>query len=683
MAGYWEGPIWLVAIVLGLLLLSYILVLSLSSPAASFVWSPFLGILVLGSIFLLGCLCSWTSDVCRKPDHISHLNEPFEAYEATALEDVHRQSKQGSLVVAVSRVRVQGTWKPVQGKILLSFPLLATPSVRYGDVLLVAGSPQVVSAAKNPYEFDYAAFLRLSHIYHQHFVVGEKVALLGHHPPNLVKAWSFQVLRYCQCLLSQQIHTPSARAVVSALVLGLKDDLTPLLKATYAGTGTMHVLAVSGLHVGMLYWLLNLLLSWLKSLSYTRLLSPFVSLGVLWFYAFVTGLSPSVLRSTLMFTLVVLAPILGKSRNIYNSLAASAFLLLFWNPNWLFSVSFQLSYIAVLGIVYLQPKIYAWFSFPGWGLDKLWLLASISLSAQIATAPVSIYYFHQFPSYFLFANWVVVPAALFILCLGLGVLMTSFWMSLSGLLAWILEHLVSGVNAFVGSIQTLPYSVIDHLFLTPFTVLLLYAFLASWLLFWHTRRLRYGVIACMLIGLISLRTIQACLSQQAQRRVIFYSIDRHQVVAFIRGSQSTLCVDDYFKNTPLQLHRHVMPSHTVLGISSLASYTLEEAALQDGFPLQSWQGLKVAVWGEKQFIFLDKDCRALPIFTPKVHTNFLIIENNGIKDLSPLLDQFEFDVLVLGASNTQKLAQKLQDAATQHGICSHSLHQKGALSVSF
>lgn len=682
-ARYCEGLGWLAGVVLGCLLLTYILVVRLAPPAAFRAWRPFLGLLALGSIFLLGYLRFWKSEVYRAPDHLMQLTEAIEAYEATALEDMHEQTKRSSVVVAVRWVRVQGTWQQVQGKVHLSFPLLTAPQVRYGDVLLVCGAPQVVSAARNPHAFDYAAFLGLSHVYHQHFVAGDEIALLGYRPPNLIKAWSFQVLRYCQCLLSQHIHAPGARAVVLALVLGQKDALTPAVRAAYAGTGTMHVLAVSGLHVGILYWFISLLLGLLPPLSYARWISPIISLGVLWFYAFVTGLSPSVLRATLMFTLVALAPMLGRQSNIYNTLAASAFLLLFWNPSWLFAVGFQLSYLAVLGIVYLQPRIYAWWSFHSWALDKLWLLASVSLAAQLATTPVSLYYFHQFPSYFLLANWVVVPAALLILCLGLGVLMTSFWPGLSVLVAWVLEHLVRGVNTFVIGIQALPYSVIDNLALSTVAVLLLYSLLILWLLFWHTRRLRYGVAASVLILLLSLRAIQTCLIQQAQCQVIFYSIDCHQVVAFMQGRQSTLCVDARFKDVPHKHCYHVQPSHTALGITSLVSYTLEEAAQQPDFPLQTWQGLKVAVWYGKQFIFLDRDSLPLPHFASKVPTDFLVIENNVVTALQPLLDRFDFDILVIGASNARAVAQQLQGAATQRGLYSHSLLQQGALSVSW
>ena len=682
-ARYCEGLGWIAGGMLACLLLLYVLVLIAIPPTAFRVWSPWLGLLGLGSIFLLGYLRFWTSQVYRAPNHLMHWAAAIEAYEATALEDAHEKAMRSSVVVAISRARVQGTWQQIQGKVQINFSQALVPQMRYGDVLLVRGQPRAVPAARNPYAFDYAAWLGLSQVYHQHFVAGDEIAVIEHQPPNPIKTWSFQMLRYCQALLTQHIHTPAARAVVLALVLGQKDALTSEVRTAYSGAGTMHVLAVSGLHVGILYWFVSLLLGLLKPMLHTQWMTPAVSLVVLWLYAFVTGLSPSVLRATIMFTLVALAPMLGRQSNIYNTLAASAFLLLFWKPSLLFAIGFQLSYLAVLGIVYLQPRIYSWWSFNQLVFDKLWLLSSVSLAAQLATAPISLYYFHQFPTYFLVANWVVVPAASAILCLGLVVLLTSSWVALSALVAWLLETMVLGVNSFIACIQKLPYSIIAHVSWNVFMVLLLYGLLILWLAFLRTRQLRYGVATSMLALLLSLQAIETRLVQQEQCQVIFYSIDRHQVVAFIKGRQSTLCVDGRFKDVPHKHCYHVQPSHTALGITSWGSYTLEEAAQQPDFPLQTWQGLKVAVWYGKQFIFLDSGSQPLPRFISKVSTDFLVVENNAVTALQPLLDRFDFDTLVIGASNSRALAQQLQGAATQHGLHSHSLLQQGALTVSW
>ena len=680
-ARHWEGLGWGAWGLLGCLLLTYVLVTLLVSPAAFHTWGAWLGLLGLGSIFLLGYLRFGMSQVHRDPNHLQQWAALVEAYEVLVLEDPHEQADRNNVIVAVNRARVRGVWQRVQGKVRLSLPSTLSHPVRYGDVLLIQGQPRAVLTARNPYEFDYATFLGLSQVYHSHFVTEGEMVLLAHRPLSLLKVWSYKALHYCQVFLAQYIHAPEARAVVLALVLGQKDALTPAVRAAYAGTGTMHVLAVSGLHVGILYWFLSLLIGVLKPTQRIQWLSPLVSVALLWFYACLTGLSPSVLRATIMFTLVAVAPLLGRQSNIYNTLAASAFLLLYWNPLLLFTVGFQLSYLAVLGIVYLQPRIYRGWSLRSRFLDKLWLLTSVSLAAQLATAPISLYYFHQFPTYFIVANWVVVPAVSVILCLGLVVLLTSFWPSLSVLLTWLLEAMTVGVNAFIEGIQKLPYSIIDRVVLTTPVVVLLYSLLILWLVFLHTRRLRYLMTMSMVALLLSWYAVRSCLEQQAQRRVIFYSIKYHQAVAFIRGRQSVLCIDERFKASSRKYDYHVQPSQAALGITSSVSYTLREAAQRPEFPLQTWQGLHVLVWHGQKFIFLGDRSSPLPSFASKVHTDFLVIENNVVTELQPLLDRFDFKMLVIGTSNTQSLTEQLQSSAASRGIHSHSLLKQGALTL--
>ena len=665
LARYYPGWGWVVVGLLAALLPAY------AWASGWRCWRPWLGLLGLGGIFLLGYVRLWMEEVHTMPDHLMQWAAGVEAYEAVALEDVRDRAGHGSVVVAVRRARVMGVWRWVVGRVKVSFPKAEVPLVRYGDVLLVLGRPCAVPRRRNPNEFDYAAFLALAQIRHQHWVRGGGVAVVGYCPPSRVQAWSFQVLRRCRAWLGRCMRQPTARAVVRALVLGDRDGLTPVVREAYAASGTLHVLAVSGLHVGLLYWLVGLLLGWLRSIRLVRVAAPAVSLGVLGFYAFVTGLSPSVLRATLMFGLVTVAPLLGRRTNVYNTLAASAFVLLCWQPLWLFAVGFQLSYLAVLGIVYLQPRFYGCWRFGSRVLDRLWLLSSVSLAAQVATAPLSLYYFHQFPTYFLVANWVVVPAAALILCLGLLVLATAFWPGLSGAVAWLLEWLVGGVNGFVTAVRALPYGLVEDVVLSGSTVVLLYAALVLWLAFWHTRRFRYLVATSLVLLLMAAFAVRQVWVQQGQRKLIFYSIDGHRVVAFVRGRCGVLYTTDAGCHA-----YHVRPSLMAMGVC-----TTREVVPGPPFPLRDWRGLRVAVWQGKRIIFVDKNSMPLPRWTQKVSTDFLVVEGNAVHDLALLCHCFDFGVLVIGASNDQALAQQLQEAAAQRGRCSHSLRRQGALVV--
>ncbi len=683
-AYYWEGlSCVVVSSLLGGVLLTYVLIM-LGVPYTKFlVWSPWLGFCGLGGIFLIGCLCWCTHEVRQDPKHLTHWSAHVEAYEAIALEDAHERLDRSRVVVFVRRARIQGKWKSVQGKVQVSWPKDIALRVQYGDIVRIQGQPWAVQTSRNPHIFDYAKFLSFSQIYHQQSIVNEEVIIVTHQTPNPVKELSFRVLRYCQSLLAQRIHDPEVRAVILALVLGQKDTLTAKISEVYARSGTMHVLAVSGLHVGIIYWILCFLLVPLKYMSRFRLLASSMALLVLWFYAFVTGLSPSVLRATTMFTFMVMASVWSRKTNGYNTLSISAFLLLLWNPTFLFSVGFQLSYLAVLGISYLQPRIYKWMVIGNWFFDKLWLLTSVSLSAQLGTAPLSMYYFHQFPTYFVIANWVVVPAAFAIVCLGLLVLATSFWPSLSTATAWLLEKVVLGTNLWVEGTQKLPYSLIEAIYLSTYGALLLYGLLTLLLTFLHTKRMKYLIATSILAIFLSLRAAQVSLSQQTQCKVIFYSVGRHQVITFIKGQRSTLWVDRRFQVNSPKYAYHIQPSQMALGITSTDTYRLDEVIQQQAFPMQSWCGMKVAVWKGKKFIFLNKEIKNLPRLSYKIHTDFLVIEENAVTTLRPLLERFEIGTLVIGTSNYSSLAQRLQQEAKEYGLCSHYLSQQGALTVAW
>ena len=681
-AYYWEGPGKVVESLLGFLLLSYVLWVVLLPKTSQHCWSPWLGLLGLGCMFWAGYLHLLLTKVCQTPNHLIHCATTIEAYEAIALDNEHEKEKHSSIIVAVRKARIQGKWQQIHGKIQVFFPKSQASPVDYGDVLLIQGQPQAVLSPKNPYEFDYQSFLGFSQIYHQHFVIKEEVVVMANKPPSAMQALSCRVRNYCKIILTRYIESSEVRAIVLALVLGLQDALDPMLRDAYAGVGTMHVLAVSGLHVGILYGLLRVLLSLLSNIRYARWFSPAISLAALWLYAFVTGLSPSVLRATTMFTLVVIAKIIGRKSSMYNTLASSAFLLLLQDPLLLFSVGFQLSYLAVLGIVYLQPRIYHWLSLKNFWLDKLWLLSSVSLAAQMATIPLSIYYFHQFPTYFLIANWVVVPAASLILCLGVGVLMTSFWAGLSACMAWLLEQVVGTMDQFIFTVWRLPLSVIYPIYWDMPAVLLVYGLLILLLSFFHSKRLPYLVLGNALSIVFSVRAIQAQFLQESQKKIIFYSINHHSVVALVRGHQSILCVDARFKTKNKKYAYHVQPSQVAMGIRTPIHYTLEEAT-QQHFPWKAEKGLEIAVWQGKKIIFLNKQFRPLSRLIKKIPIDFLVIEENAVATLQPLLAWFDFDTLVIGASNTRALTQQLQEEAEQRCLKSHSLLQQGALTISW
>lgn len=284
-------------------------------------------------------------------------------------------------------------------------------TLELGDLIVFADIPSDLSRPLNPGQFDYGKYLFnkgfAGTLYMQHtFLVVRPVKKAI----NLVHF--FQTWREKAIDIFRQYHlAPRELGVVSALVLGKRELVDPDTRSAYADAGTVHILAVSGLHVGIIYLLITFVLGKVLKNKKFKFIILLITLLLLWIYAGITGFSPSVLRAATMFSFIAIGRHSGQFGSIYNMLGVSAFVLLLINPFLIKEVGFQLSYLAVIGIVYLHPKIFPLLANGNLLWDKVWALAVVSFSAQLATFPLSIYYFNQFPNYFLITNLMVIPLA--------------------------------------------------------------------------------------------------------------------------------------------------------------------------------------------------------------------------------------------------------------------------------
>lgn len=267
--------------------------------------------------------------------------------------------------------------------------------------------------------------------------------------------------------LSESGVDGSAYAVVAAMALGDKSQLTTELRDAYAISGASHILALSGLHLGIIYTLLSLLLSRRR----WQMVSQIVIIVSIWLFVFLVGLSASVVRSAVMVSICALLSLGHRDKLSVNTLAFAAIVMLLFNPMALFDVGFQLSFMAVLTILLFYPLLESLWSQP-FLLDHrlfrwLWTMLSVSCAAQIGVAPLIAYYFGRISCYFLLANLVVVPAAALILYLSLAVLLIPS-------LAYLLIYIVDTLNQLLVSIAALPGASIEGLHPTPLQVWMMY-----------------------------------------------------------------------------------------------------------------------------------------------------------------------------------------------------------------
>ena len=543
------------------------------------------GLLSLLTIVALGATLTQRAADSRRADHLYRFGDAVEAYQAVVDEAPVVRAATYATTLRVRAVRVAGRWQQATGGVRVSLPRVAgIAQPRYGEVWLIAGHPDPSKPPLNPGEFDYARYLEYRQVYHQQYVHPDQYRVLRLAPPNPLIAVSLRAATQLDGVFRHYIHARREYAIASALVLGIKDDVDLATKQAYTATGTTHIMAVSGLQVGLLFaamsWVLRKLLGRLKGFL---LWSALVGLGVIWSYAFLTGLSASVLRATVMFTVIIIGRALGRQDSIFNTLGVAAFGLLIWNPFLVADVGFQLSFLAVLSIVYVQPRIAQWLAVEayfyarrrpwqpkavqwvwrgsGWFLDKVWQAVALSLAAQVATFGLGLYYFHQFPFSFLFSNLVAVPISsgavyvgLVLLALkglmaGIGLLLpagVAWWLDLlPRAVAQLFEWMVWAFNEYIFLISRLFSGwVVRDIHVSALQTALLFGMIASGLAWLNTRRLGWlRGLALLLLGYAGSRVAEARAVAPTEEFIV-YSIPRRSAVGFWQGATAEFVTPD-------------------------------------------------------------------------------------------------------------------------------------------
>jgi|GEM_PF-335991 len=413
-----------------------------------------------------------------------------------------------------------------------------------GSLIWIHVPPEEIMEAGNPYEFQYGRYLA-DHGVHGRFFAnsGEWNVADNDRPFSLIstaariRSWAIRTLdRY-------QLEN-DALAIASALIVGERDGIEENLKDAFADAGIVHIMAVSGLHVGVIYLFFSYLLHFLVRIRHGRFIRSVIILICLWFYALVTGLNPPVMRAATMFSFIVLGQGLHRTGNVYNSLISAAFLILFINPFLIRSAGFLLSFFAVTGIVFLYPKIYNIGASRFWVWNKIWMLLSLSLAAQIGTLPLVLYFFHQFPTYVLLSNLIAIPLVSIIIYTGFFMLIFSFFPFLASALGIILKLLIEALIQVSHMVGTFPYAVIRPVHISVIEVILLFLFMTLMVLYLMWKRPSF-LNASLLTGII-LAIVGFGLNQHhhMQRYLMVLNVRGSTVLQYINGRTAYVFTPD-------------------------------------------------------------------------------------------------------------------------------------------
>lgn len=441
---------------------------------------------------------------------------------ATLTSNVAQTKNAFKAIISTDAFNVDNSFIPHKEKILLYLPKDSiVQSMQYGSKIIFQARLQEVPDKSHPFAFDYKKYLLRLGIRFTCYAQVHDIKILGLSNRHKINSLANQLQHKILSILQSQLPDPLMFGVAAALVTGYRDALEIDNREMFANAGAMHIMCVSGLHVGILYLFLSYLLKLLPINKKTRLfryVDVLSSLSIIWLFAFITGLAPSVTRASIMFSFIAIGNVSEHKMPIFNSIAASAFIILLFNPNALYSIGFQLSYLAVIGIITIYPILKQWFYVNNRFLRYIIDILLVSIAAQIFATPISLYYFHQFPNYFLLTNLIAIPLATAIMVTAIPLLFIHSIPYVGYLLQFLLTYELKILTFSVDIIQSLPGAVIQNIYISELQVILLYGAIVFFSIY-TIRRIFYQfamAMSCLIIffSISSIRSIQSLYHQE-------------------------------------------------------------------------------------------------------------------------------------------------------------------------
>lgn len=434
--------------------------------------------------FVVGLLSAVLHNPALKSTHYTNLLKENEYYllQTKVIEKVSK-SDFGTTYKAQL---ISADNQKIGGKLLVFFSKdsLKNADFQRDDFLVLSAKLTSIPASKNPHQFDYKAYMKRQGVFWRANVVSYNVQnqLKGSSVRGLAEKARMQMFS----LLDSNFSKGTA-SLLKTLLLGERKELDDNVYQNYIDAGAVHILAISGLHVGIITAILLFFLQKLPNFGIWKKLRFLLLLAFLWSFAFLAGLSPSVLRAVTMFSFIGISLMLSRQQGRFDALMFSMLLLLLIYPNYLYEVGFQLSYLAVFSILVFYPHMEKWWQPKAKFLKYVWSLFIVGISAQIVILPVSLYYFHQFPLLFFVSNLLLVPLLSPILVLGFLILILGFFDVLPLFLVFVLEKIINLMNFLAKIIASQEEFIIRNVYFD--NKLLIFSLLVVlMLIFWINKR---------------------------------------------------------------------------------------------------------------------------------------------------------------------------------------------------
>jgi len=622
----------------------------------------------------VGLLISWQKDMRHHTDWYGNFYKQGDYLLVRIDEPLVEKNRSFKAEAFVEAVMQHDTMIACKGKLLLYFSKDSfRNNLQFGDRVLIQKELQAIKNSGNPGAFNYQRYAAFQQIFHNVFLKEKDWVKAGARveSSSRFRRFIFSAREYVLSVLQKTIITGNAGkdelGIAEALLIGYTNDLDKDLVQAYSNTGVVHIIAISGMHLGLIYVLLLWFFTKIPLVKRSKWPQAILILACLWIFSLLTGGSASVIRSAVMFTFITMGKIIfQKPASIFSSLAASAFVMLCYDPYYLWDVGFQLSYLAVIGIVVFQKPIYSIFYIKNKFIDKTWQLMAVSLAAQLLTFPVCIYYFHQFPNLFLLTNIIAVPLSAVILYAEIALVALSWmpfistWLGkLVGALVWVMNKTILYINGF-------PFAVWDKIPATVLSTWLLYAVVTGfsfWLLSKNKNPFRFGLMSLLAFSVLMAYNKWEVMKQQ---KIVVYNVPRQQAIDLVSGSDYQFVGDSVLLQDGLLQNFHLKPGRIALQLYNRKDSL--NALFSNGIFYQFYD-TRLAIIDRP----LQKELSAL-----KIRLDILIISKSPRLTIAQLAKLFHCNQYVFDASNPAWQTEKWLKECRVLNIRGHSVASHGA-----
>jgi competence protein ComEC len=665
----WYLQVSLPVIVAALIVLSIAYILFLLFPIAlRFKMQALQGIAIQLIIVALGAWLTWQQDVRHHADWYGNYYKDGSYLVLRIDEPLIEKNKSFKADGYVETLVQDGKTFAVAGKLLLYFSKDSIqPNLKYGDKIIIHKNLQAIKNSGNPGAFNYQRYAAFQGIFHNVFLKKQDWVALNQNSKNGFKQFIFFARAYVLSILQKNVSSGKDElGIAEALLIGYTNDLDKDLVQAYSNTGVVHIIAISGMHLALIYVLLVWLFAKIPVVNKSKWLQLVLILACLWVFSILTGASPSILRAAVMFSFIAVGKNIFKQASIYNSLAASAFVLLCYNPYYLWAVGFQLSYLAVLSIIIFQKPIYHCIYIKNKWVDKAWQLMAVSIAAQLLTFPVCIYYFHQFPNLFLISNMIAVPLSGFILYAEIGLIAFS-WVPFVGVYAgklvaasvWLMNKIILWINE-------LSFAVWDKIPATVLSTWLMYSVVAGFGAWLILKQKKYFKMALAMLLLFVLQSAYNNWQTGKQQKIIVYNVPQHKAIDFVNGSRYQFVGDSILLEEGLLQNFHLKPGRIAEQLD-VKSDSLT-GVFNEGMFYE---------YNHKKIMLADKPIN-FPTSVQKIELDLIILSKNPKIQIATLLKTFDCKQFVFDASNPAWKIEKWKQECESLHLTYYSIPDKGA-----